>query len=215
LGSLNGNIPRYFLEAHRGSADLGMYAAIASLQQAGNMVMSALGQSVFVPVARAWADRDRSRYRMIVAQVVLMGVALGGTAVVVSAVAGRWLLAALFRPEYGEHAGVFTRLMAVGLILFVTSGQGYVMTAARVLKPQVPLLAASAAVTAAACAFLVPRHGLAGAADAALFGACAHLVGSCFILLAIDRQFTPRLGAMAGTGPAAPRGAVARGKLTA
>src|SRR5206468_11167275 len=50
LSSLNSSVPRYFVEAHSGSAELGIFSAIASLISAGSLVVSAFGQSIFLPV---------------------------------------------------------------------------------------------------------------------------------------------------------------------
>src|SRR5262249_19691753 len=90
LGSLNSNMPRYFVEAYSGSSQLGIFSAIASLISAGSLVVSAFGQSVFLPVAKACAALDRARYRSLVFQVALLGVVLGGMAIMASALFGRW-----------------------------------------------------------------------------------------------------------------------------
>src|SRR5258708_2067999 len=78
LVSLNSSIPRYFVEAHSGSAELGIFSAIASLLSAGTLVVTALGQSIFLPVARACAARDQATYRGYVGLAAALGVALGG-----------------------------------------------------------------------------------------------------------------------------------------
>jgi len=62
------------------------------------------------------------------------------------------------------------------------------MTAARCLRPQVPLLLVTGLVTTAACAILIPGNGLVGAADAVIVGSLAQLIGTGVILLTIDRR---------------------------
>jgi O-antigen/teichoic acid export membrane protein len=192
IGALGANVPRYFIEAHSGSAELGIYAAIASLMSAGSLAISSAGQSILLPVAKACAELDRAKFRGLAGQVMALGAGLGGLALVASAVAGRQVLTTLFRPEYGEHADLLVRLMAVGMVGFIVSGQGYVMTAARSIKPQIPLLLFSALVATGASAVLVPRLGILGAADAALIAGLAQLAGGMFILGRIDRQLRPR-----------------------
>jgi O-antigen/teichoic acid export membrane protein len=200
IGALSANVPRYFIEARCGSADLGIYAAIASLMGAGSLAVSSAGQSILLPVAKACSELDRAKFRGLTAQVMALGAGLGCMAMLVSAVAGRELLTTLFRPEYGEHVGLLVRLMAVGMVGFIASGQGYVMTAARKLKPQIPLLLVTALVATGASAVLVPRSGIQGAADAVLIAGLVQLAGGMLILAGIDRQLRPRpRSAYAGT----------------
>jgi O-antigen/teichoic acid export membrane protein len=206
IGVLSANVPRYFIEAYSGSAALGIYSAIASLISAGSLAISSAGQSILLPVAKACAEFDRAKFRGLTVQVMALGAGLGGLAVVASAVAGRQVLTTLFRPEYGDHADLFMRLMAVGMVGFIVSGQGYVMTAARRLKPQVPLLLVSALVATGASAVLVPRFGILGAADAVLLAGLAQLAGGMLILASIDRQLRPKSEG-AYTGTVAPIGA--------
>lgn len=188
LASLNLNIPRYFLESNTGAAGLGIFSAIASLLSAGNLVVSALGQAIFLPVAKACAASDQSGYRSSVLLASASGGLLGLGGVIVAALFGRQILLILFRPEYAEHADVFVVLMIAGTVTFIGSGAGWVMTAARQLKEQIPLLLATGLASAAVSWFLIPRHGLMGAAEATLAGSIVQVAGSCFILFGIDRR---------------------------
>jgi O-antigen/teichoic acid export membrane protein len=188
LISLNLSIPRYFVEAHAGSAELGIFSAIASLLTAGNLVVSAFGQSIFLPVARACAAIDRAKYRGYVVMAATLGGSLGGVAILGAMLFGRAILTHLFRPEYGERPDILVRLMMAGTIMFIASGLGYVITAAGRLRPQIPMLLAAAIAAAATSAWSIPRYGLNGAADAALVAAFVQLMGTGAILLKIDRR---------------------------
>jgi O-antigen/teichoic acid export membrane protein len=194
LIALNSSIPRYFLAMHSGSAELGIFSAIASLLSAGTLVVAAFGQSIFLPVARACAAFDRAKFRGYAGLAVLLGCALGGSAVLLVALFGRTILTHLFRPEYGDHADIFVRLMIAGSITFVASGLGYVVTAARSLRPQIPALIASTLAATATSAWSIPHHGLRGAADAALATSLVQLTGTIVILLGIDRRFARNTG---------------------
>ena len=205
LISLNLSIPRYFVEAHSGSAELGIFSAIASLISAGNLVVSAFGQSIFLPVARACAAPDRAKYRGYVALAAALGGSLGGLAILAAVLFGRDILTHLFRPEYGERPDILVRLMIAGTIMFIASGLGYVITAARSLRPQIPVLLAAAIAAAATSAWSIPRHGLGGAADAALASAFVQLIGTGAILLKIDRRLQRGAGSsLALHGQASP-----------
>jgi len=188
LVALNTSIPRYFVEGRLGSAELGIFSALASLLSAGSLVVAAFGQSIFLPVARACAALDRAKFRSYVALAAVLGGALGGVAVLASVLFGRDLLTHLFRPEYGGRADILVRLMIAGTVMFIASGLGYVLTAARSLGPQIPLLAATALAAAGISAWSIPRHGLSGAADAVLVSAFVQLVGTGVLVLRVDRQ---------------------------
>ena len=194
LISLNLSIPRYFVEVHSGSAELGIFSAIASLLTACNVVVSAFGQSIFLPVARACAALDRAKYRAYVMMAAALGGSLGGVAILAAVLFGRGILTHLFRSEYGERPDILVRLMIAGTIMFIASGLGYVITAAGSLRPQIPMLVAAAIGAAATSAWSIPRHGLSGAADAALAAAFVQLMGTGAILLKIDRRLRRSAG---------------------
>ena len=188
VGGLSASIPRYFVQALRGSAELGIFSAIASLLSTGTLVVSAFGQSVFLPVAEACARLDQSAFRTYVAAATAVGAMLGGAGVLVAAPFGRQILAHLFRPEYGLRQDVFVQLMIAGTASFAACAAGYVVTAARSITPQVPVLAAAALAAAVVCAWLVPKYGLNGAADAILAAALVQLSGTAVIVWRVDRQ---------------------------
>jgi O-antigen/teichoic acid export membrane protein len=196
LISLNAGIPRYFIEAHCGNRDLGIFSATSSLLSAGTLLMAAFGQSIFYPVAKACKDKNILRFRTLALQAMMIATALGGVAIFITLLQGRAILGLLFKPEYGNHADLLVKLMLVGTVTFIVSGQGYVMTAARWLKPQIPLLILGLLSSSAACAWLIPRRGIMGAADAMLIAALIQLTGGSIILILIDRQLRlPEAGA--------------------
>jgi O-antigen/teichoic acid export membrane protein len=119
---------------------------------------------------------------------VALGGALGVAGILVAALFGRPILTLLFRPEYGEQSGILVRLMIAGTLTFMASGLGFVVTAARSLRPQIPVLVVTALAGAGTSAWLIPRYGLSGAADAAIASTFVQFVGTFAIVLKIDRQ---------------------------
>jgi O-antigen/teichoic acid export membrane protein len=117
-----------------------------------------------------------------------MGALLGGAGVLAAAVAGDKILTALFRPEYGGSAGVFARIMLAGALGYIISAQGYAMTAARKVMPQIPALLCTAAATGLFSWWLVPARGLEGAAEAWLLGSVVQLAWSSFIMARIGND---------------------------
>ena len=182
LGALNFNLPRYFIEGDLSKRDLGIFSAIASLVGAGNLVMAALASCSIVALAKAWVGRDRRRYRSLSLRLFGVSALLGGAGVLAAMVAGNQILTLLFRPEYAGSAGVFARIMLAGALGYFVSAQGYAMTAARKLLPQIPLLLGTVAVTTLCSWWLVPTRGLEGAAEAWLLGSLFQLVFSTVIM---------------------------------
>jgi O-antigen/teichoic acid export membrane protein len=188
LVAFNFNIPRYFIQADLSRRDLGIFSAIASLVGTGNLIMAALASCSFVAIAKAHAGRDTGQYRSLSLRLFWMGALLGGAGVLAAAVAGDKILTALFRPEYGGSAGVFARIMLAGALGYIISAQGYAMTAARKVMPQIPALLCTAAATGLFSWWLVPARGLEGAAEAWLLGSVVQLAWSSFIMARIGND---------------------------
>jgi O-antigen/teichoic acid export membrane protein len=106
--------------------------------------------------------------------------------VLVVALAGRPILLLLYRPEYAAHVMAFLLLAIATALIYVASILGYTMNAARYFRAQVPVFMLTAAVTAVACAVLVPRQQLRGAALAIGFATlCQGAVSAAVIVHAL------------------------------
>ncbi len=168
LISLNGNIPRYAIERSLGEAELGIYAAIAYLQAAGNAVVGALGQSASPRLAEYYAQGNLRAFRRLLVRLLGIGASLGVGGVLVALVSGQQILALLYGSEYAEYPESFVCLMAASGIAYVASFLGYGMTATRRFRPQLLIFAIVAGVTAFGCILLVPSAGVLGAAVASI-----------------------------------------------
>jgi O-antigen/teichoic acid export membrane protein len=193
LVSLNTNIPRYFVEHSLGEAALGYFAALAYVMVAGSTVMNALGQSATPRLARYFVS-NRAAYLRLLGKMLVMAAVLGAAGVSVAAVCGRWVLALIYRPDYAEYHVLFTWLMVAGALTWIGSVFGYGMTAARVFRPQVPLIAACTLGISIVCWWGFKSQGIFAAAWALLAGGGIMLVGSVFILAWVLRT-APRLSA--------------------
>jgi O-antigen/teichoic acid export membrane protein len=171
LISLNINIPRYFIEKYLGERELGIFAAIAYLMVAGNMVVSALGESASPRLAKYYEAGDGIEFRRLLLKLVGIASLLGGVAVLVALVAGRQILTLLYRPEYAMHTDLFVWLMVAAAIGYVSSFLGYAMTAARYFHIQMPLFVLVTCTSAIVCLWLLPNLGLVGAAIALISAA--------------------------------------------
>jgi O-antigen/teichoic acid export membrane protein len=181
LISLNTNIPRYYVERYLGERALGIFVAVAYLQVAGTTVVGALGQSASPRLAKYYAAGDGLSFRRLLLKLAGIGALLGGAAILVALVAGRELLTLLYGPEYA-HRDLFVWLAVAAGIAYVASFVGYAMTAARHFRIQLPLFALVASTTALACLWLVPTHGLLGAAIALVIGSAIQAGGSSVVV---------------------------------
>jgi O-antigen/teichoic acid export membrane protein len=177
LISLNTNIPRYVLVKYLGEADLGVFAAMAYMLVALNLVVNALGQSATARLARMFAAGDIPGFRAMMRKFVLFGVLILLIGPPLAALFGRPLLTALYRPEYGQKVSVFTMMIVTAGLNAIGSFLGYGATAARSFQMQVPVVGLATLAAAAFSFVLVPKFGLMGAAEALLISALVLVLG--------------------------------------
>jgi O-antigen/teichoic acid export membrane protein len=188
LGALNTNLPRYAIEWWAGTRDLGIFAAVASFVTIGATSIHALGQAASPRMARAAGQRDAARFRKLALEVSGAALLLGALGVAVALAAGEYLLAIVYRPEYGAYGSLLAGVMAAAIAQYVAITLGYALTSARSFGAQIPLLGAAAATTAAASFLLTPRLGLAGAAVALGAAGCVQTAGAAWLLRGVLRR---------------------------
>jgi O-antigen/teichoic acid export membrane protein len=166
LVSLNANIPRYFVEAHLGPAALGIFAALTYPMIAGTYVATALGQAALPVLARHFVAGEgiAGPFQDLLLRVSSTGVLLGGAGVLLSVIAGRPLLALLYRPEYARHAGVLVWLAVAAGLNYVATFLNAGVTATRNFRVLTLPYIVHALAAAGLSAVLVSRAGLMGAA---------------------------------------------------
>jgi O-antigen/teichoic acid export membrane protein len=185
IGSFSLNVPRYFIANVLGHHALGIFAGLSSLTTAANLLVNALGQTVTPRLAKFYQEGDRAGFGRTSAQVAGLGVLLGLCGVAGSAVIGQWVLGLLFGKEYAAHSALLLALSASAGMGFVASLMGYVITAGRRFKEQMPLQVAAVAGTSLGCLTLVPRLGLLGAACAIGVGFLVQITGELWVLRSI------------------------------
>ncbi len=179
---LSSSIPRYFVEHTLGEHSLGIFGALAYLGMVGTTAVGAFGESATPRLAQYYSSGERGAFAWLLLRLAGIGAVLGVAGVTVAWLAGPMVLGLLYRPEYAEHASLLVWMMLAAGITYVASFTGYAVTAARYFRIQMPLFAAVALVTTAACYWLVPAYGMFGAAMAMCATAVAQLVGRCLIL---------------------------------
>lgn len=177
LISFNANIPRYFIEGHLGSYQLGIFAAITAFQKAAPTVVQALGRSASPRLAKYHAANNARAFRKLTLQLVGIGVLLGGAGVLVALVAGRQILTLFYGPEYALP-GLFGLVMLAAGIDYVATMLLFVITSARYFRVQLPLHLLTVGTVALACFWLIPSAGLQGAAMALIIADLVRVGGT-------------------------------------
>jgi O-antigen/teichoic acid export membrane protein len=183
LISLNTNIPRYFIERYLGERELGIFAAIAYLMVAGNMIVNALGESACPRLAKYYAAQDRVAFCKLIWKLVGIAALLGITAILIALIAGREILTILYQPEYAQHTDLFVWLMVAAAIGYIASFLGYGITAARYFSIQMPQFILVTGTSALACLWLLPKFGLQGTAIALIISASVQIATSLGVII--------------------------------
>jgi len=182
LVNLNVNMPRYFIQWKLGTRELGIYSALAFLMSAGNLLVSALAQAVFVPLARSYAEGRRRAFTFLLLKLVGIGSVLGAGGIFVAWIAGPQLLRIVYRPEYAAESRLLVWFMVVAWIGYIGQFMGSAMTSARLFVQQIPLFALGVLTITVGSYWLVPRLGLRGAIIASIAGLIIQLIAAAAIL---------------------------------
>ena len=182
LVNLNAMVPRYFIQWKLGTRELGIYSALAFLMSAGNLLVGALAQAVFVRLARLYAEGRRRAFAFLLLKLLGIGTVLGVGGIIVAWVAGAKLLVIIYRPEYAAESRLLMWFMVVAWIGYLGQFLGYGMTAARLFAHQIPLFAVGVLTIAVGSYWLVPRMGLQGAIVASMAGVTVQLLASAAVL---------------------------------
>ncbi len=182
LVNLNVNVPRYFIQWKLGTRELGIYSALAFLMSAGNLLVNALAQAVFVRLARFYAEGRRRAFTFLLLKLVAIGSVLGVGGILVAWIAGAKLLAIIYRPEYAAESRLLVWFMVVAWIGYLGQFLGGAMTSARLFVHQIPLFAFGLSIITLGSYWLVPRMGLQGAIVASMAGVLVQLLASVAVL---------------------------------
>ncbi len=182
LISLNLNTPRYFIEFYQGDHALGIFAAMAYIPTAGDMVINALGQSASPRLAQYYATGDRRGFIRLLAQLLVMATLMGLMGITLAHMAGAKILSFFYSPEFAKQAPVFVLLIATASIGYLCSLLGYSMTAIRQFRVQAPLFCWVTGITTFLCYQWIPTQGLTGAVLALMVAAGMQFLISAGIL---------------------------------
>lgn len=170
IGSLQINIPRYFLEHHVSRSELGVFGMMQTLLMLGGLIINAMTNAVMARLARHVAADEWRPFARTLRTSILIGAALGVSAVLLAAGLGRPVLRMAFSEEFARHSGVLVWLAATSALLWMYLFLGTALDAMRSYRVQPWIHGTTAIVIAVACWRLVPGHGLYGATWSMMIG---------------------------------------------
>jgi O-antigen/teichoic acid export membrane protein len=167
LASLTVNIPRYVVDHDLGTGMLGFYAAMAYFIVAGHTVISAVGNSIQARLSQAWYT-SLPTFKKLLRQCSIFAFSVGLFATLITFVAGKQLLTALYRQEYATHVGVFELLMFSAGFYYVGSILNSAVAVVRCFWTYTLFYLGVPVIALIGALYLIPRLGLFGAALATL-----------------------------------------------
>jgi O-antigen/teichoic acid export membrane protein len=197
IGALTVNIPRYFLGAYSGAADLGVFTAQAYTVMITGTIIGSIAEAASPRLSNLYNANDSVGFLRLMTRLVLAGCALGLAGIVGAFVGGAAALDLAFGPKYAAESTVFTFLMITAAVQYATVFLGTSINALRLFSIQLPINATVLASVAISCAFLVPKHGLMGAALSLLFG---QVIQACCYGILTWRVVLPRVRAGSTSG---------------
>jgi O-antigen/teichoic acid export membrane protein len=188
--TLNPNIVSYFAFPCLGESLFKIFGILQFMTVPGQMIMNSIGLALTPRLARIYADGQYRDFRRQLIRMVALMAAMGLVGVIISAVAGRWILSKLFPPEYADHATTLVWLFIAASISYVAGLLGYATTSTRTFhRFAIPYIAITL-VALAASALFVPLWGMLGGAIA--YGAIYLAAAAAFItIMALAGVFRP------------------------
>ncbi|QDV67253.1 Polysaccharide biosynthesis protein [Rosistilla carotiformis] len=185
VGSLNSQIPRYFVERESGAAELGIYASLCALFSGLYFFQVALGHAMLPALARSYNAGDRAKYFRYVGVVLGVGAANGLLALALAVMGGATFLRFAFSDEFANSGQLFLWLAVASTLQCFNGALAYFLHAARRFKQTAWAAVASTPVIITAAGILIPRLGPLGGAFAMLSGLLVSslVLGVQFVLL--------------------------------
>jgi len=175
LNALSGNLPRYFVAAYLGEAQLGVFAALAYLGLAARMFYLPLVQTVMPRLAWQYSRHDIPGFIRLLGRIIAVAVAAGSLAILALYFFGRPVISLIYTPEYAERIDVFV-LISIGVVChFLASIFVAALQATRSFLVVLPSYVAANLAMLILLPGLIRWGGLAGAAWAAIAGCLAEL----------------------------------------
>jgi len=171
--SLALSVPRFLLKPQHGLEAVAVFSALAYLPMAGSIAVASIGAPFGARLAALHVAGDAVAFRSLARRLGMLTLGLGALGLLLAVVCGEPLVRLIYGAGYAGHQTVLIVLCLAGAAAMLSSAQGIIMTAARIHGAQLITGVTALAVLILACWWLVPNHGLLGAAVACLLSATA------------------------------------------
>jgi O-antigen/teichoic acid export membrane protein len=175
--SLSTNIPRYFIAHYIDNSALGIYAAAAYLLMATDLVVQASRVTALPRLARLYGEGRVPEFWRLTRRLMLLGAACTVPALLAVWIAGKSILTTIYGPQYEQASDAFFWLMLAN-VLWQSSVPTAVLLAMQRYWTDFSIRLVSTGVIAIAAWWLVPQHGLVGAAWAIVAGRVTASIGT-------------------------------------
>ena len=186
--ALEASIPRFVVESELGTAELGVFAAMAYILMAAYMIIQAVNQSALPRLAKYQNEENTSGFRTVLWNLVGIGIAVGLALVIGTALLGKPFLYYAYSPEYAQQPGILTAIMVGCAIMFAFRPAEVALLSMRRFWLLLVLHVAGLPVLIATTIWLVKLYGLWGAAYAMIAQAAMHGVVVTVLYAWITRQ---------------------------
>jgi O-antigen/teichoic acid export membrane protein len=175
LGSLNANVPRFFVSQFLGQTELGIYAGLAYMLVAGKTAIGALAGAMSPRLGIYIRDNDRVSFVKLLKVGCLAGTIGAAILLVVVWIEGPLLLRVFYTEEYAPFTTLLAWLVLATGMEFVIAMLEMGLTAARAIRIQASSQLVTLALNGGLCIALIPHWGLNGVGVAAVASATARL----------------------------------------
>jgi O-antigen/teichoic acid export membrane protein len=166
--SLYTNIPRYVIQHVIGTEAVGYFSALFYIVTAGNLVISAVGQTISPRLATHYSNKEYSYFSNLLSKFILFGFIYGLFGTLLTFLIGKQVLGIIYTHDYMKYHILFILLMIAGTFMYAGSFLGFALTAMRKFSIQPILSTIWVISTIVLSVVLIPAFGLTGAAVVAI-----------------------------------------------
>ncbi len=186
--ALTTNLPRYMIESFSGTRELGVFAALAYVMVALAMVTQSLSAAALPRLGEAWQRGDLASVRTLTVRAVVVVSVPSGLAILPCWLAGDWIMALLYRPEFAAYGHLLWWFCLLAWLSSIAGVLRSTMTACGELRVQLPLSVVTAALTAVGTYVLVTQDPLWSGVVGLLAGRLFQVVSHSYVVYRVLRR---------------------------
>jgi O-antigen/teichoic acid export membrane protein len=188
LLSLNSNTPRYLLAYHCGTHELGIFCSLAAIMAAGTLALRAVEQPSSPRLACYYQSGNLQAFWRLFSWLLAGLLGSGFAALLLSLLVGGPALRVALTPEYATYDHVLAVIVLAAIAAHVAGLLETTLIAARVTTVHLPLHVCTAVVCLAVGHWLIPAHGVWGAAWALAVCRLPYIAGAVFLLRRLSHR---------------------------